>query len=87
MVGDAAGELLDGARLGDDGEEVGHFGGGEIDGEDSDAFQYKHIEGSHAEAVTVVERARLEGIWRANLEGGVAVRVGHGERGGGEKYG
>ena len=50
VVGYAAGELLDRARLGDDGEEVGHFIGGEVYGEDGGAFEDVYFEGAHGEA-------------------------------------
>ena len=59
VVGHPAGELLDVSGLGDDGEEVGHFRGGEVNGEDGDAFEYEHFEGAHREAVAVAEGARL----------------------------
>ncbi len=93
MVGYAARELLDVAGLGDDGEEVGEFRGGELDGEDGDAFEEEDVEGAHGEVGTGADDVGMEsggpgveGGGEGVCEGGIVIDR-EKERGGGEEDG
>ena len=48
------------ACLGDDGEEVGHFVGGDVEGDQGDAFEHVYFEGARCEAVAVAEGVAVQ---------------------------